>query len=124
MYLWGNINPLQALAVLDSVPLIDSLMVAQVGGQLQNQGLAALLLGPALGIPYKIYAVQAGALALPFFIFLCTTLPARLMRFILVCALANVMSRLLPKAWSKDARYQSLSLIWVLFYAIYALSHQ
>ena len=43
------------------LPGIHSSLLQRVQLQLAEHGLGALLVGPALGIPYKIYAVEWGA---------------------------------------------------------------
>ncbi|MGQ0656531.1 MAG: hypothetical protein ACT4NU_00285 [Chromatiales bacterium] len=45
--------------------------------QIRAHGIAALVLGPLSGTPYKIYAVQADALGVNIWQFLAVSLPAR-----------------------------------------------
>jgi membrane protein YqaA with SNARE-associated domain len=96
MYGWGAYDAGTALAVLDYVPAVSQTMSDAVGEQIRTQGIVALFLGPISGIPYKIYAVQAGATQQNLLVFLCVSALARLMRFMSLTGLAILVRRL---AW-------------------------
>ena len=96
MYSLALNNPQGMAELLTRVPLIHANMANSVGEQMQLAGLNPLILGPLKGIPYKVYAVQAGALGLPFLPFLLLTILARLERilpFVLVSACVGVLFR-------------------------------
>src|SRR5688572_10094117 len=61
MWLWGRHNAPAALHALDDIPAISPDMCDRVAQEIQQDGSVALLRGPIGGVPYKIYAVQAGA---------------------------------------------------------------
>src|SRR5262245_21751474 len=61
MYAAGNAAPERSRSFLTRVPAIHSQLVERVQLQLSEHGLGAVLLGPAAGIPFKIYAVEWGA---------------------------------------------------------------
>jgi hypothetical protein len=85
---------------------------------LEKSGVLAVLLGPTLGIPYKIYAAHAH-LNISFLSFLLISIPARMVRFVLVgMATPYVMDKLLPGA-SEDIRLHVLVLLWAVMYAGY-----
>jgi membrane protein YqaA with SNARE-associated domain len=69
-------------ALLTHIPLISPQMVETVALRMQTDGLVGMVDGPVQGIPYKVYAVQAGRQSLPFLLFLLMTIPARLERLL------------------------------------------
>lgn len=85
MYLWAHQYPDMAMSVLLALPAIYPEMVHDVTASMQKYGPNAMVLGPAGGIPYKIFAEQAGAMHLPFFQFLLMTIPARIIRNVITC---------------------------------------
>jgi membrane protein YqaA with SNARE-associated domain len=120
MWAWGGAAPATAEAALDSVPGISAAMVAGVRAELAGIGWSALFLGPATGTPYKIYAVEAGILGRGLLPLLAVSVPARLLRFVLVTLLAAGLARapglrrLPPRAqrWLHAAA-------WTAFYVLY-----
>ncbi|MEY4765457.1 MAG: hypothetical protein RI907_2130 [Pseudomonadota bacterium] len=119
MYAWGQASPDVALQALLQVPAVYPAMVQGVTEALQREGLSAMIWGPAKGIPYKIYAEQAGSMGLPYWQFLWLTVPARIVRFIVTClgfhfvgkGVARVLgARALPWVWA---------LFWVGNYTVY-----
>jgi membrane protein YqaA with SNARE-associated domain len=82
MFGLGANDPQAMDRVLTSIPLIDQEMVDSVDDATGSTGVSALTRGPLQGIPYKIYAVQAGRHGLPIYLFLLVTIVARLMRFL------------------------------------------
>ena len=119
MYLWGRLDSASALAWLDAVPGISPAMLARVETELEAFGLRALFLGPLEGTPYKIYAVEAAASGVPLAAFLLVSIPARLLRFVAVTALAHGLARLFFARFSAAFRYAVLAVAWLLFYAAY-----
>ena len=111
------------IQVLTRVPLISQAMVQNVGGQLQADGLLAMLAAPLQGIPYKVYAVQAGAHHSSLPLFLLMTILARLERFLPVAVLCGVAGTVSKKA---ILRYTPIvvavyALIWLGIYTFYYL---
>ena len=62
MYLWGSRDAEAARHVLDMIPAISPAMIWMTGYELGDQGLVSMILGAFTGVPFKIYAVEAGAL--------------------------------------------------------------
>lgn len=120
MYAWGAHDAATALRVLDAVPAIPADMLVKVHTELSTGGLPAMLWGPLIGIPYKVYAVQAGALGLSVPIFLLMTIPARIIRFIITCLGFNLVARLLRRLGAGPRVIAGCwTLFWILNYAIY-----
>jgi len=92
LYWFGASNPHAATSMLAHIPLIDPVMIAEVGRQTEADGAIAVMKGPLSGIPYKIFAAQAGSIGVSFFQFLILSIPGRLERMlpvVLACALAG-----------------------------------
>ena len=108
---------------LSHVPLINADTVNSVAEQMRADGLSALVTGPLQGIPYKVYAAQAGRQGLPLLPFLLITIPARLER-ILPVALAGAVAGVLFKRFVQ--KYTRLivgayALMWAGIYILYYL---
>jgi membrane protein YqaA with SNARE-associated domain len=119
MYLWASLHPDAAMAALLALPAVYPEMVQGVRASLQQEGLSAMIWGPAKGIPYKIYAEQAGAMGLPYLSFLLLTVPSRIIRFVVTClgfhyigkgVKALMGERALPWVWLG---------FWILNYSFY-----
>ena len=123
MYSLTANNPQGMAELLTRVPLIDVNMVNSIGEQMRVAGLIPLILGPLKGIPYKVYAVQAGAQSLPFLPFLLLTILARLERilpFVLVSAIVGVLFRNFIQQRTRLVIGLYVAL-WVGIYGIYYL---
>lgn len=64
MYYWGMRDVGGALGALDSIPSISTGMLARARADVVEMGTWAMLRGPLLGVPYKIFAVQAGSVGI------------------------------------------------------------
>ena len=118
-YYWGVLDPIAACHFVESVPAISQQMMAKVSAELQNQGAGAVLFGPLSGTPYKTYAVQAAGTGLSVVAFLLISVPARLLRFVLVTLVSYGIGRWclrrLPYPW-KMACWAGT---WLAFYLYY-----
>ncbi|RZL04288.1 MAG: hypothetical protein EOP36_01365 [Rubrivivax sp.] len=119
MHAWGAHDAATALRVLDAVPAIPADMLVRVHHELSADGLVAMLWGPLIGIPYKIYAVQAGSLGLSMPMFLLMTIPARITRFVITCVGFHAVSRLLGRYLGPRGIAGCWALFWIMNYAIY-----
>jgi membrane protein YqaA with SNARE-associated domain len=120
LFVWGDRDPGEARRVLARVPAVSERMISQVRTEIAQQGGQALLQGPINGVPYKVYAVEAGAARLSPGLFLLISVPARLMRFVAVVLLADVVKRALErKAVGTAAQAVILGVAWLVFYAAY-----
>lgn len=119
VWLAGLRDPEMLRAFYAILPGIDTAMIDEVGRQLESQGLAAVLLGPLQGTPYKLYALEGARQGLGYLAFLLISVPARLIRFTLVAMAVAGISRLLSSRLSLAGRRYLLSLGWVAFYAWY-----
>jgi len=119
MYHWGRRDPDAARRLLVRIPGIADLMLEHVRRDMGARGLPALLLGPLSGIPYKIYAVESGALYYPFYRFLLISVPARMLRFLFVTAVVAWLSARALPALPVEWKYAIWAGAWLAFYLWY-----
>ena len=119
MFAWGRASSEPARAALDAVPGISEGMIATVGEDFEELGATALFFGPPRGVPYKIYAVEWGAAGGSFAEFLLVSIPARVLRFLLVAALAVFVRRTLLSKRSRRVCLWFHAACWVSFYTAY-----
>lgn len=120
MYVWGTQDAAGASAALDAVPAISGAAVEGVRRDLVEHGWWALFTGPLTGTPYKIYAVQAGALGMDLGALLLVSVPARLIRFALVTLLSAGLARAPGiRRISTTILYWLHAGFWIAFYAAF-----
>lgn len=119
--LWfiGRNDPEPARALFASLPGIDRGMIENVTSQVENEGLVALFIGPFIGTPYKLYAVEAGNLGIGLAAFLLVSVPARLMRFALAALLVGAVSHVLQKRFQLSVLRGVHVVAWIAFYTWY-----
>ncbi len=94
-------------------------MIADVRSQLDERGLVALFIGPLIGTPYKIYALEAAGAGFGIWGFLLISIPARLLRFVLVTSVVALVSKGL-KRFVQVRRLQLILVVaWISFYTFY-----
>jgi len=101
------------------LPAITASMTSDVHAQLEDIGLAALFIGPLVGTPYKLYALEAASLGYGPGIFLLISLPARLLRFVIVSFVAGTLSQMLTPRLSRRNLQAMHLLFWFCLYAAY-----
>lgn len=123
MYALAANNRAAMAQLLVLVPLISPQMVRTVAAQMQAGGLGAMVSGPLQGIPYKIYAVQAGRQQLPFLPFLLITIAARLERFLPVVLVGATLGAGFKKFIQRHTAFVvgAYALMWVGIYVSYYL---
>ena len=119
MWIWGTLDPQNARQLIASLPAIDAAKIASVHQQVADQGLGALFLGPLRGMPYKIYAVETASFGHGLAIFLAVSIPARMIRFLLVTALAAIIARKLRERTSLLTLQRVHLACWAVFYTWY-----
>ena len=123
MYTLAVANGAAMNQLLVRIPLITPEMVRTVAEQTQGSGLVAMLSAPLRGIPYKIYAVQAGRQHLPFIPFLLVTIPARLVRFLAITLAGVAFGTAFKKLVQRRTALVigAYGLLWVAAYVVYYL---
>lgn len=119
MFCWGAKDIGSAEKFLKRIPAIDGDLVQKVERQVETSGAEATFLGPIAGRPYKIYAVYAGGKEVDFPTFFLISIPARLLRFLLLTWITWwVASKLLAKLQIRNSTF-ILSGVWIIFYGWY-----
>ena len=101
MYLWASADPAAAIATVGHVPGIPPGMMDNAAAALRAQGVLAMVFGAFAGVPYKIYAVEAPGAGIGLALFLAMSVPARLMRFVLLSGMAAAFAGLVDGWLSK-----------------------
>jgi len=120
LYSWSSTAPMRARGGVLAVPFVRASMFNTVGEGYLRDGTWAVCKGPALGIPYKIYAIEAPRYVkkLPFLI---ASVPARAWRFLVVWLLfaagGGVLRKMLPGRALVLAGAHAV--VWIAFYAYY-----
>lgn len=122
MYGWGAADPERILTTLDYIPAVHPEMLKQVQAELQQFGHLAPFLGPMQGVPYKVYAAQAAMQGIGIASFLLVSIPARMLRFVLVTLTACLVTRTLCAGWTPQRRMLLFGSGWGAFYTWYLLS--
>ena len=120
MFSWSTSAPMQARAAVLAVPFVRPAMFNTVGEGYLREGIRTVFKGPALGIPYKIYAIEA-----PRYVkklsFLMASVPARAWRFIVVWLLfaagGSGFRKRMPGR--PPALVGVHAVAWIAFYAYY-----
>lgn len=118
MFYWGRSSLEKILTIFLKLPAIRQVDLEKVRKDMQTYGAISMMWGPTLGIPYKIYAVYAHLFS-SFWLFILISIPARMIRFVLVAiAVPAVMESLFSSA-AYSERFGILLAIWVMIYLIY-----
>jgi len=119
MYLWGNRDVEAARHVLDLIPAISPGMIWVTGYELGDLGLASMIQGAFTGVPFKIYAVESGALGIGLVPFVMVAIIARLCRFILTALIAAAAAQVVRRFLGESTILLLFAGFWVAFYAWY-----
>jgi membrane protein YqaA with SNARE-associated domain len=119
MYFWGVTNPASSYQIVEKVPAIDQAMMQEVKTSLASDGLLSMILGPAKGIPYKIYAITASGVGISYAAFLLSSIPARFGRFFLVTLLAWAIGKYALPKWSLKSKFIIWAVAWLIIYTLY-----
>ncbi|MER2136018.1 MAG: hypothetical protein ABS910_15215 [Arthrobacter sp.] len=122
-YCWGRkVAAGTSRKALVKVPAVTDSMISEVEQEFAASGAAALLRGPARGVPYKLYARAAGLQRTPLAAFLAWSVPGRLIRFLAVTAAVSGTAAL-GRRWFPGISERRIStvfwLCWGAFYAVF-----
>lgn len=118
MFWWGVHNFNSVSTVIDAIPAINQGMLARVQLELTEQGMLAVMLGPLSGTPYKTYAIYAANTGISVWWFLLISIPARLIRFIVVTVISYYLSQFITQKTHFNPLVVIIA-IWSLFYGGY-----
>lgn len=122
MYHWGSDDPGGIVRSLDGVPAISGAMIEEVRRELAGDWQSALFGAAFTGVPYKIFAGLAPSAGIALPIFLAVSVPARAARFLALWLVVGILSRLVATRLGKRQQVGLLTVIWIVFYALYWLS--
>jgi len=118
MYYLGRANLEKLNVALDRIPAIRPKDIEKVQSDLIRSGVKAVLFGPLLGIPYKIYAVNAHTV-MSSLAFLLISIPARVIRFILVALMTAFASEKFLSGLPLVDKVWVILILWAIFYTVY-----
>lgn len=123
MYALAARNPDGILALVAAVPLVGESMVAEIGALVNRSGLQTLIVAPFEGVPYKIYAAQAGVQSMPLLPFIGQSILARAIRILPMTLGAGLIGHLLRKThrWNNRIILGLYALLWIGIYTAYYL---
>jgi membrane protein YqaA with SNARE-associated domain len=121
MYFTGRVDVQKWNKLLSKIPAIRSRDIQKVQVDLTRSGIKAVLTGPPQGIPYKIYAVNAHSV-MSIWAFLLISIPARVIRFIIVAVMTTFLSERFLSAFSMANKIWITLLMWAIFYTVYFIA--
>jgi hypothetical protein len=121
MFQWSASTPL-ARAFVAEVPRVSATMFERADADLRSHGALGAIFGPARGIPYKVYAVQAPSHAITLGAFVTASVPARLWRMLATVAVFAVIGLALRKFGKSSWALTLHAIFWVTSVTAYWLS--
>lgn len=118
VFIWSSFNPEQAEKFMLSVPAVHAYMIEHVHRTMDSSTFTALLTGPLFGVPYKLFAAAAPEYT-GFMLFLLYTVPARLLRFLMVSSLAYALSHFVFRTLTMRIKIIIWLCVWIIVYVIY-----
>jgi hypothetical protein len=126
MWYWAARNPDTARAAMLLVPAVGKDLLERAHHAFDGIWPLRMLLGALSGVPYKLYAVEAGARHIPLPWFLAASFFARLSRFWLTVALAGLgrsfLMRFGKPRWVAPAWLSAWSLVYSVYFTLRALA--
>jgi len=119
MWHWGAHDLAAARAALDYLPAIGPDLMDRVATELRTTGIVSICIGPFVGVPYKIYAIEAAQAGAGLATFLLVSIPARAPRFILLACVAAYGARWGKRYVSERTLIAIWLATWIINYAIY-----
>lgn len=116
---WAASDIEGARSFLLSVPLIGPDLLDRVDTEITGAWPVNLTLGAVTGAPYKIYAVEAGAVSLNPLLFALASFVARISRFALAIGLAGAGFALGRRLGLERLNGAGLAAVWAAIYGAY-----
>ena len=123
MFYWGKADIKRVTHILEKIPAIRPKDVEKVRLDLNKKGFLAILLGPTLGIPYKIYASYAHEVT-SIFIFLLISIPARVIRFLFMAWITPQWVKWLFAEFTYTQQVWTVLIMWGIFYVGYFIARR
>lgn len=116
IYLFAYRAPGPAAIVLGWLPLVNDRQIAAAQAHLAAGGVAAFLYQPWSGVPFKVWAVEAGAQGLPPYLVIPTFIVARAIRLAIWATLARVLAGLCAGFVRDFSLFLALIYVVLFFY--------
>lgn len=119
IFYWGASDIISARSFFDTLPAIAPSKIARASSEMSEQSFGFLMLkGSMTGVPFKLYASEAGAAGQSLLAFMLLTPLVRLPRFVIAATGAAIARRWAPALFQAH-KVKLLALFWVGFYALY-----
>jgi hypothetical protein len=112
-------DPAAARALVDAVPAVTGAVVDRARALLAGGLFEGMVRGSVSGLPFKIFAVEAGAEGGGLAAFLAAALPARALRFALAVAATRGMVLTLFRSVPRRGLVAIWAGFWTALYAVY-----
>ena len=119
MWLWGARDLDAARHAMLMVPAIGPDLLSRAQHEIASGWPAHLVTGAMTGVPYKLYAVEAGARGINPLLFLPMSFVARLSRFVLTAVAAAVGRETFMRLGRSEWRFGLWALAWIGTYGFY-----
>jgi membrane protein YqaA with SNARE-associated domain len=119
MWLWGNYDIGPARHAMLQVPAIAPDLLARAQHETGQDWPRHLVLGAMTGVPYKLYAIEAGARRINVAIFVVMSFVARFIRFALTIAIAAACQVAARQMRRPGWVYLGWGIAWICVYAFY-----
>jgi len=118
MFYWGRADLERVAGILRKIPAIRPKDIEKVRDDLKGKGFVAILFGPPLGIPYKIYASYAHEVtSIPTFLLI--SIPARVIRFLLMAWITPQWFKWIFTEFTYLQQVWAVLIMWGVFYVGY-----
>jgi len=119
MWFWAHSDPASARHVMLLVPAVGPDLLARAAREVGQGWPLHLVTGAMTGVPYKLYAVEAGARGLDPALFIPMSFVARLTRFTLTAVTMALGRAALLKLNRPKLVYPAWGLAWLATYTFY-----
>ena len=119
MWLWGAHDAGTARHAMLQVPAVGPDLLRRAHDEIASGWPLHLVTGAMTGVPYKLYAVEAGARGIDPILFLPMSFVARLSRFVLTAVCAAIGREAALRIGRPDWRYGIWALAWIGTYGYY-----
>lgn len=118
MFYWATQSD-QARAAVAHVPRVSASMFEQAQAQLDAHGAMGMVYGPAMGVPYKVFATLAPASGVSWGAFLLNSVAARVWRPLLMWAVFSLIGAGLVRVGKAHWRWKVVALWWSISVTLY-----
>jgi len=108
-----------AFILMDRMPRVMLEHAEQAKYNLEVYGFSSMMTSPWLDLPYKLYAVSAHSVEIPYWKFMLYSVPARMTRFVILIFVTDMVMRVLNFFKIEVNRLFLVLFLWITFYAYF-----